>query len=119
MVRVGDIIRVKVSGFSTYGIFITYKEYTGLIHVSEISKNYVKDVKKYASLGEILYTKVLDIDYINKKLKLSLKAIYKDDTNYAGDYMERGRGFLPLKEALPKFIKEYYKEKKWNIIIKR
>lgn len=108
MVKVGDIIRVKVSGFASYGIFINYKDYSGLIHISEISKKYVNDVRDFAYIGEIIYVKVLDVDYINKKLKLSLKALYKDDNNYVGYAMERNKGFYPLKTMLPKWIKEYY-----------
>ena len=41
----GDIITGKVTGFEKYGIFLAFENgYTGLIHISELSENFVKDV---------------------------------------------------------------------------
>jgi len=105
-ISVGDVIRVQVCGFAPYGIFVTYKEYSGLIHISEISPKFVHNIHKYASLNEIVCVKVLDIDESKKRLKVSLKALYNDDNCYVGNYLEEGRGFLPLKENLPIWVKE-------------
>ena len=111
MVKKGEIINVVVSAYAPYGIFVTYNEYVGLIHISEISKRYVKDVSRYVKLGEIICVKVLDVDEASKHLKLSLKALYDGRENYAGNYLEKANGFAPLKEALPKWVemtKKYY-----------
>ena len=48
---------------------------TGLIHISEISYDFVKDVKKVADIGEKITAKVLDYDTSNSHLKLSIKAL--------------------------------------------
>ena len=40
--------------------------------------------------------------------------MYDGDDKYAGNYLESGRGFAPLKEKLPVWIREtneYYKKK--------
>ena len=94
MINIGDVIHVTVTGYAPYGIFVKYNDYIGLIHISEISKRFVKDV--------------------SKKIKCSLKRMYDGDDKYAGNYLESGRGFAPLKEKLPVWIKEtneYYKKK--------
>ena len=49
-----------------------------------------------------------------EKIKCSLKRMYDGDDKYAGNYLESGRGFAPLKEKLPVWIREtneYYKKK--------
>ena len=48
MINIGDVIHVTVTGYAPYGIFVKYNDYIGLIHISEISKRFVKDVSKYA-----------------------------------------------------------------------
>ena len=47
MINIGDVIHVTVTGYAPYGIFVKYNDYIGLIHISEISKRFVKDVSKY------------------------------------------------------------------------
>lgn len=118
MINIGDVIHVTVTGYAPYGIFVKYNDYIGLIHISEISKRFVKDVSKYAKIDEIICVKVLDVLEDEKKIKCSLKRMYDGDNKYAGNYLEGGRGFEPLKEKLPVWIKEkneYYKKIfKWD-----
>ena len=41
----GSIIRGTVTGIETYGVFVSCDEYySGLIHISEISYSYVKNI---------------------------------------------------------------------------
>ena len=65
--KVGDIIKVQVIGWQHYGIFIKAlddESYTGLIHISEISDDFVKDINDYAKIGDgyakITLIKLLD-----------------------------------------------------------
>jgi general stress protein 13 len=117
--RVGEIIKVQVIGSQHYGIFIKCiddESYSGLIHISEISNDFVKDVSKVAKVDDILYAKVLDIDHKLKQLKLSIKAInpkvryktnfvkIKDDKKYSD--------FTPLEVRLNNWIIDQLKEKK-------
>ena len=114
MINIGDVIHVTVTGYAPYGIFVKYEDYVGLIHISEVSKKFVRDVSRYASVDEIICVKVLEVDEKLKRIKCSLKKMYDNDDNYAGNYLEEGRGFAPLKEKLPVWIREtneYYKKK--------
>ena len=50
--KVGEIIKVQVIGSQHYGIFIKALDdetYTGLIHISEISNDFIKDVSKVSN----------------------------------------------------------------------
>lgn len=109
--KIGDVIKGQVSGIEKYGIFINLEDgFSGLIHISEISSGYVKEVKDYVTEGEEIYCKVIDLDSENKHLKLSIK-----DINYRTDgskqkSSEISDGFIPLKEQLPIWTKEKLEE---------
>lgn len=105
--KVGDIIKGEVSGIEKYGIFLNLEgDFSGLIHISEISSGYVKEVKDYVTIGEEIFCKIIEIDEDNKHLKLSIKDInYKTDGSAQKAY-ELAQGFKPLKEQLPVWTKE-------------
>lgn len=107
--EVDGIVKGKVTGIENYGIFIiTDDEYTGLIHISEVSDNFVKNIYDYVELNDYIFAKIIAVDNKTKKLKLSIKnfdyrngkEICENDTN----------GFEPLKEMLPKWVSDYKKE---------
>jgi Predicted RNA binding protein (contains ribosomal protein S1 domain) len=63
--KIGEIIKIRVIGVQNYGLFVRSldnEEYTGLIHISEISSDYIKDISKIAKVDDILYAKILDVD---------------------------------------------------------
>lgn len=74
----GNVIEGKVIGIKPYGVFVALDEKTtGLLHISEISDGFVDDINKIVKIGDILKTKILDINYEDNKAKLSLKALKK------------------------------------------
>ena len=75
--QVGDIIQVVVVGSQPYGLFgktLNEDGVTGLIHISEISYGFVKDVRQVAKNNDLLTAKILSFDKESKHLKLSMKA---------------------------------------------
>lgn len=115
VLKVGNIVKGKVSGIEKYGVFIHLEnDYSGLIHISEISEDFVRDIHNFVSLGEIVYCQVLEIDDINKKVKLSIKDINYKDIPANGEVQETRLGFLPLKEHLNTWIEEKLKIYKNN-----
>ena len=102
-----DIIKCEVTGINDYGIFVKCDgDYSGLVHISEMSDGFVKDVNSYASVGDYIYCRIIEIDDDSKHLKLSIKHLdYKKDGKPIG-IIESRRGFKPLKERLPEWMSE-------------
>ena len=51
--KVGNIVKGTVNGIETYGAFINFDEYySGLIHISEISDNFVKNINDFIKVGD-------------------------------------------------------------------
>lgn len=105
----GKIIEGVVSGITNYGIFVSFDEYySGLIHISEISHNYVRSINDFVSIGETIYVEILDVDDEQNKLKLSIKNI-KYKKNKRGEkrkIVETKSGFKTLAYKLPIWINE-------------
>ena len=51
--KVGDVVTGKVTGIQPYGAFVSLDEHTqGLVHISEITYGYVKEVAEFLTVGK-------------------------------------------------------------------
>ena len=110
--EIGQIIKGIVTGIEKYGVFLNINnKYTGLIHISEISDKYVKNVEDYVSINESIKAEIIGIDVKNKQLKLSIKNVknYRYTKKNNNGIIETPKGFLTLKEKLPKWTEEKLK----------
>lgn len=113
--RVGQHIKVRVTGIQPYGAFVETPDNTeGLIHISEVMDDYVHNLKKLLTPGQIVKAKIISIDDAGK-LNLSLR-----DNDYFKNY-ERKKvkrsvldeiketekyGFQSLAERLPTWVEQ-------------
>ncbi|MBE3119964.1 MAG: S1 RNA-binding domain-containing protein [Candidatus Atribacteria bacterium] len=69
------VVKGKVSRLETYGAFVEIgAERPGLVHVSEISHEYVKNPSEVLKEGDEVEAKILDVDRRKKQIRLSIKA---------------------------------------------
>jgi len=72
-IEVGSKLEGKVTGITHFGAFVELPEgRTGLVHISEIADNYVKDVNDHLKLEDIVLVKVINVDK-DGKIGLSIK----------------------------------------------
>lgn len=111
MIKVGEIVKGQITGITGYGLFISLEDdYTGLVHISEVSDKYVKSLSEKFNIGDIINVKVVDIDEDKSQVKLSIKKIdYKVEPELSM-IPESGNGFKMLETSLPKWINKKYKE---------
>lgn len=113
--KVGQHVKVRVTGIQPYGAFVETPDNTeGLIHISEIMDDYVHNLKKFLSEGQIVRAKVISIDE-EGKINFSLK-----DNDYFKNYERKKEkqsvldeiketekyGFQTIKERMPGWIKQ-------------
>jgi small subunit ribosomal protein S1 len=78
--RPGDVVRGKVSRFTSFGIFVELGEgLEGLCHISELSDERVESAESVAHLGQEMDFKILRIEQDTQKIGLSHRAIGKDE----------------------------------------
>ncbi|HEY4578752.1 MAG TPA: S1 domain-containing post-transcriptional regulator GSP13 [Savagea sp.] len=114
--RVGDILKGKVTGIQPYGVFISLDEQTqGLVHISEITYGFVKNVEEFVKVGDVVKVKVTHVDEKTGKLSLSMRALkrppyqkrkyYRSTKSLQERVNERDKvGFQSLAEKLEEWI---------------
>ena len=76
--EVGQIVEGKVSGITGFGAFVDLSSgETGLVHISEVARNYVKDINEHLKVGQEVKVKVLSLDE-KGKISLSIKKAQED-----------------------------------------
>lgn len=101
--KVGEIVCGIITNIVSYGAFVSVGEYTGLIHISELSDNYVKNIHDFVSIGEKVKLKVVEVDEDQKRVKLSYKTVNKV-RGVRGEVPKYTIGFKSLRDRMPQFI---------------
>lgn len=78
LLEVGKTLEGKVTGITPFGAFVDLGEgKTGLVHISEVALEYVKDINNHLKENDVVSVKVISID--NKgKISLSIKQALLD-----------------------------------------
>ena len=73
---VGQVVKGKVIKLFPFGAFIELeKNVDGLLHLSEASHIYIKNISEVAKVGDELEVKIIGMDIENRKISFSLKAL--------------------------------------------
>lgn len=87
--EVGKTVKGKVSGISSFGVFVNLGGADGLIHISELAWGQVKDPEEILHIGDEIEVYVLRIDVDTKKIALSLKRTQQEPwAKVEGQYTE-------------------------------
>lgn len=112
IIKEGSVVRGRVTGIQPYGVFVKLKDnMNGLIHISELTDSYVRDVRDYVKIGQMVRVKVLEINPETNNARLSLKQA----RNYYTYFQEKKRlsnnriketpsGFKNLSKMLKRLI---------------
>jgi general stress protein 13 len=73
--EIGTVVTGKVTGIQPYGAFVALDDSTqGLVHISEVTHGFVKDINDHLKVGDEVQVKVLSIDEKAGKIGLSIRA---------------------------------------------
>lgn len=109
-----QIVEGIVTRIKKYGVFLSFDNgYVGLLHISEISTNFVNNINSYFSLGDKIKVLIKKIDQGNKFLFVSIKDL-PDELNPYKEILPSKKivsylkdiNFSKLEKALPKMIDE-------------
>ncbi|MEC1525231.1 S1 domain-containing RNA-binding protein [Neobacillus niacini] len=72
-IEVGSKLQGKVTGITNFGAFVELPGgSTGLVHISEVADNYVKDINDHLKVGDQVEVKVINVEK-DGKIGLSIK----------------------------------------------
>jgi uncharacterized protein len=73
-VKTGEVIPGVVTNLTRFGAFVDIGvKQDGLVHISEISHDYITDPSEKLKLNQKLMVKVLEVDIARKRISLSIK----------------------------------------------
>ena len=117
--ELGDVLTGKVTGIQPYGAFVALDDDTqGLVHISEITYGFVKEVSEFLKIGQEVKVKILEIDEAAEKISLSIRALQerpiglrKKDVPPRKSLQDRvdesdANGFNSLKDKLQDWIEQ-------------
>ena len=109
---IGNVVVGKITGIEKYGIFVNINEqYSGLIHISEVSDRFVSNLNNYGEIGDEIRVRIIGKEEETKHLRLSIKDLdYKIKAQKNPKIVETENGFNTLREKLPIWIEKKLKE---------
>lgn len=71
--KAGDIVEGKITTITSFGVFADIGGgKSGMVHISEVARNYVSDIKDHVKVGDVVKMKILSIGD-DGKISLSIK----------------------------------------------
>lgn len=107
--EVGSIVEGKVTGISKFGAFVELPGgKTGMVHISEVSSTYVKEITDHLKENQVVKVKILSISD-EGKISLSIKKCQEAEAPSTAAPPPRrqfpprneNRGWQPKKQILP------------------
>lgn len=111
---IGSIYDGKIVNVTNFGAFVDVNGEIGLVHISEVSNNYIKDIKEYLKDKKDVKVKVLSVDG-NGKMSLSIKQAedkFENNNKRSNDKKENDNvrssknNKLNFEDILSKYLKD-------------
>lgn len=82
--EIGQLISGSVASLKPYGAFISFEGVTGLLHINQISKNYVDSLSSLLTVGQDIKAIIVNLDEERGRISLSTKVLEK----YPGEVLK-------------------------------
>ncbi len=98
-IEVGMVLEGKVAGITNFGAFVDFPDgKTGMVHISEVSSDFVRDINDYLKVGQAVKAKVISISEKNE-IRLSIKQLMPaktgpKDAQPSGQSRGQGHNFV-------------------------
>jgi small subunit ribosomal protein S1 len=108
--EVGKEITGTVTNVTDFGVFVELEEgIEGLVHVSEISTEKIKDPGEQYKIADVIAARVMNINSEERRIGLSIKRLdMEDDQSLLSDYVNNMK---PATSAFGEILRENLQEK--------
>jgi len=108
--QAGSILEGTVVNITNFGAFVEVEGKTGLVHISEVSDTFVKDIRQHLKENDKVKVKVISVDD-NGKISLSIKqamptkrSVKPIEIDWSAEKSKAGTN--NFEDRLSKFLKE-------------
>ena len=97
--KIGDIVEGKITSITSFGVFADIGGgKSGMVHISEIARNYVSDIKEHVKENDVVKMKILNIGD-DGKISLSIKRALPPEKK-SDESQRRERKPAPKKQGI-------------------
>jgi len=110
-IKKNKVVKGKVERIENFGVFVDIgAERPGLVHISEITHDYIRDPKEVIKEGDEVDVKVLGVDRRRKKIKLSMKALEEKPEKAVKKALKEDRKDTEKDELIPTAMEIAWRE---------
>lgn len=93
--QVGQLVAGEIVSIKPFGVFVDLDGVTGLLHINQISKNYVESLSSLFHLGQEIKVIVVNLEESTGRISLSTKIM----ENYPGEMLQNMAEVMASAEA--------------------
>ncbi|MCY7283043.1 MAG: S1 RNA-binding domain-containing protein, partial [Cyanobacteria bacterium CAN_BIN43] len=83
--EIGQLVNGAIATIKPFGLFVDFEGATGLLHINQISKNYISSLEAMFQPGQPIKAMIVDLDTVKNRVSLSTKVL----ENYPGEMVEK------------------------------
>lgn len=93
--EIGQLVEGKISNIKPFGLFVDLGGSTGLLHIKQISQNYIESLPTLFQVGQDIKAMIVALDEGKSRISLSTKLL----ENYSGEMIEKRDEVMASAEA--------------------
>jgi small subunit ribosomal protein S1 len=83
--QVGDLVEGEITNIKPFGLFVDLEGVTALLHIKQISQNYIASLPSLFKVGQSIKAVIVEIDEWKNRISLSTRVL----ENYPGEFLEK------------------------------
>lgn len=83
--EIGQLVEGKVTGIQPFGIFVDLEGVNGLLHIKQVSQNYIESLSSLFQTGQPIKAVIIDLDEGKGRISLSTRVL----ESYPGEMLEK------------------------------
>ncbi len=109
--EIGQLVEGKITGIKPFGIFVDLNGVSGLLHIKQVSQNYIESLPSLFQVGQALKAVILDLDEGKGRISLSTRAL----ENYPGEMLENMDEVMANAEARANKARKVLSGEQWVV----
>jgi small subunit ribosomal protein S1 len=83
--ELGQLVEGKIVSIKPFGVFIDFEGSTGLLHIKQVSQNFIESLPSVFQIGQPIKAMIVDLDEAKGRIALSTRVL----ENYPGEMLEK------------------------------
>jgi len=83
--EIGQLVEGKITSIKPFGVFVDLEGTSGLLHIKQVSQNYIESLPAVFQLGQTIKAVIMDLDEAKGRIALSTRVL----ESFPGEMLEK------------------------------